>query len=117
LSGTVLRWLAAGRRAGVPGRGRDILDRWRKIVSGKKDTVYSGLIDRDFVFELAKRGKVSLCSNQISIEVGANDGDLDGLVIPPHTHLQYMHPTIGRYDGHETATLTFVCERRSGSST
>jgi hypothetical protein len=86
-------------------------------VSGKKDTVYSGLIDRDFVFELAKRGKVSLCSNQISIEVGANDGDLDGLLIPPHMTVVSPNGRMHVLQVCETATLTYVCERRSGSST
>lgn len=44
-----------------------------------KKISYSPLIDRDFVFELAKRGKVSLTSSQISVE--GHEMDLDGVVL------------------------------------
>lgn len=74
--------------------------------------MYSELIDKNFVFELAKRGMVSITSSQISITV-KRDGNLNGLVIPPNTHLEFLYVTPGKYDGDETATLRFVCEKRS----
>jgi hypothetical protein len=73
----------------------------------KPDTCYSPLIDRDFVFELAKRGKVSLCTAQISVECQeGRDANLDGLVIPPNHHLEYLYVHGNR------ATLRFAVEDR-----
>lgn len=78
----------------------------------KANTTYSNLIDKDFVFELAKRGKVSITSDQISIEVDQRGGDLDGLVLPPHTYLEYLYAKPGKYDNQETATLRFRCQNK-----
>jgi len=74
---------------------------------------YSDLIDRDFVFELAKRGKVHLTSTQISITV-EKEGDLSGLVVPPNTHLEYIYITPGKYEDRHYVTLRWVCEKRDG---
>ena len=74
----------------------------------KANVTYSPLIDKDFVFELAKRGKVQIFSDQISVECGSQEGDLTGLTIPPNTHLEYLYARRGAHDGHETAILRFV---------
>ena len=77
----------------------------------KSNVTYSPLIDKDFVFELAKRGKVHLSSDQISVTVDAQNGDLSGLTLPPHTHLEYLYPKLGKHEGGETATLRFICRK------
>lgn len=77
-----------------------------------KDTLYSPLIDKDFVFELSKRGKVSITSSQITIEMGKGDGNFCELQIPPHTHLEYMYAKAGKHEDQEVAVLRFVCEIR-----
>lgn len=79
----------------------------------QENTIYSELINKDFVFELAKRGAVQVLSNQIKITCEKNCGDLDGIVIPQHTHLQGLYAKKGAYDNQETATLIFVCEKRT----
>ncbi len=77
-----------------------------------ENTIYSELIDKNFVFDLAKRGAVTVLSNQIKITCSKNCGDLDGIVIPPHTYLQGLYANKGPYENQETATLIFVCEKR-----
>jgi hypothetical protein len=68
---------------------------------------YSDLIDPAFVFELSKRGRVHLCTSQIIVYCDESGIDLDGIVIPPNTFLQWMVASPGKYDSNATAQLTF----------
>jgi hypothetical protein len=70
-------------------------------------TYFDPLLDRDFVFELAKRGKVSLTSSQIT--VAGSEVNLDGIVIPPHIRLEYMYCRHNDREGE--ASLRFVVKR------
>lgn len=72
----------------------------------------SELIDRAFVFELARRGHVHVSLSQVSVAIEGG-GSLEGLTIPPHCHLEYLYAAQGNTEDRPIATLRYVFEKRS----
>ena len=69
------------------------------------DFQVSDRIDRAFVFELAKRGKVRVLSHQVSIE--GESVDLKGIKIPDGVTIDWFGAMPNKDEWHPVARITF----------
>lgn len=69
------------------------------------DVSYSDKIDRDFVFELTKIGKVHLCSSQVTVE--GTSLDMKRVQIPAGVTIDWIGGTPSGHGTQPAAMITF----------
>ena len=80
-------------------------------MSWSESTEYSDAIDKEFVFELAKRGNVHVLSHQVTVE-SMSGIKFEGLQIPANCELEWAGASPARNEHHPIVKMTFRVSRQ-----